>query len=106
MREEKLKRLQKNGWKVGSTSDFLHLSPEDAEYIELKLQLASCIKSSRIKKNLSQTEFAKTVKSSQSRVAKMESADPSVSVDLLVRGLLALGVSRQQLGKILTQSHA
>ena len=43
----------------------------------------------------------KRLGSSQSRVAKMEAADPSVSLDLLVRGLLATGASPRDIGRVL-----
>ena len=42
---------------------------------------------------------AHLVGSSQSRVAKMEAADASVSVDLLIRSLLKLGAARKDLAK-------
>jgi len=90
MKASKKKKLQARGWKVGSTSDFLKLSAEEAALIELKLALASEIKKCRMDENLTQHDVAGLVKSSQSRVAKMEAGDPSVSLDLLVRCLLAL----------------
>ena len=52
--------------------------------------------------NLTQEQLARFLKSSQSRVAKMETGDPSVSLDLLVRSLLVLGESRKSLAKILS----
>jgi hypothetical protein len=39
--------------------------------------------------------------SSQSRVAKMEKGDPSVSIDLLIRSLFNLGMSKKYLAQIL-----
>jgi hypothetical protein len=39
----------------------------------------------------------------QSRVAKMEAADPSVSIDLLVKALLELGATRAQVAKALAR---
>jgi hypothetical protein len=39
------------------------------------------------------------LKSSQSRVAKMECGDPTVSLDLLVKSLLAIGVSKESIAK-------
>jgi hypothetical protein len=46
-----------------------------------------------------QTKAAALLKTSQSRLARMEAGDPSVSLDLLVRGLFALGVSPRDLLK-------
>jgi len=95
----KKKRLVKKGWKIGSADEFLGLSPEESAYIELKLNLSEKLRRNRIRKKLTQGELAQLISSSQSRVAKMEAGDPSVSVDLLVRSLLALGVSRKELGR-------
>jgi transcriptional regulator with XRE-family HTH domain len=50
---------------------------------------------------LTQVALAKKIKSSQSRVAKMEAGDPSVSIDLLVRSLIALGETPTNLRKTL-----
>jgi transcriptional regulator with XRE-family HTH domain len=59
----------------------------------MKLALARCLRELRIKRKFSQARVAELVGSSQSRVAKMESGDPSVSVDLLIRSILAVGAS-------------
>lgn len=102
MREAKRKRLESKGWKVGSASEFLNLSPEESAYIEMKLELAEGLRAHRERHNLTQVELARLVKSSQSRVAKMEAGDPSVSLDLLVRSLLALGASRRAVTKVIS----
>ena len=88
---EKKRKLEKKGWRVGSVSDFLELSPEENAYVELKVRLSKELRQRRQKLGISQVEVAKKLQSSQSRVAKMEAGDPSVSIDLLVRSLLALG---------------
>ena len=99
------KRLESKGWRIGDPKEFLGLSDQEAAYIELKLALAGFLRKKRIKSHLGQTALAKLVKSSQSRVAKMEGADSSVSIDLLVRSLLALGISNPELGRIIARSH-
>ncbi|MBY0505851.1 MAG: helix-turn-helix domain-containing protein [Bryobacteraceae bacterium] len=96
---EKKKRLQRNGWAVGSATDFLQLSPEEASFIELKLALAAGIRELRQKNGLTQTEVAAWLGSSQSRVAKMEAGDRSVSLDLLVKSLLRIGASPTAIAK-------
>jgi transcriptional regulator with XRE-family HTH domain len=53
----------------------------------------------RIRLNLTQIDAAKRLKSSQSRVAKMEAADANVSLDLLLRALLTLGASPEMLAR-------
>jgi len=101
MRAAKRKRLEAKGWKVGSVEEFLDVSIQEAAYIELRLKLAQGLKARRHAHGLSQTQLAKAVQSSQSRVAKMEAGDPTVSLDLLVRSLLALGASNRDLGQII-----
>jgi DNA-binding XRE family transcriptional regulator len=106
MRANKRTKLEAQGWKVGNADEFLELTPEESTYIEMKLALSSSLKQQRIKKKMSQVELAKAVKSSQSRIAKMEAGDPSVSIDLLMKSLLALGASPKQLAKTIATPHA
>jgi hypothetical protein len=106
MHEAKKKRLEAKGWRFGSVQEFLGLSDQEAAFIELKLKLAQSLRAKRQKKGLGQVPFAKIIRSSQSRVAKMEAADASVSVDLLVRSHLALGTSGAELGRILARPRA
>lgn len=105
MLDAKRRRLEAKGWRVGNAKEFLGLSDQEAEYIELKLKLAESLRAKRRQRRLGQTDLAKLVQSSQSRVAKMEAADGSVSIDLLIRSLLALGTSNPELGRIISQSH-
>ncbi|HEX8275816.1 MAG TPA: helix-turn-helix transcriptional regulator [Longimicrobiaceae bacterium] len=93
MDESKRKRLEDAGWSVGSAQDFLGLSDEEAVFVELKLALGESLRERRTEQGMTQTELAHRIGSSQSRVAKMEASDPSVSLDLLVRGLLATGAT-------------
>ncbi len=102
MQQAKQKKLENNGWKVSSASEFLGLSPEELTFIEMKISLSQHLKQMRKKKHISQVELARLIHSSQSRVAKMESASPSVSIDLLIKSLLALGASQNDLAKTLT----
>lgn len=101
MKKSKQQRLEQAGWRVGDAADFLALSTEEALFVELKVVLAHHLRARREEKELTQAEVADLVGSSQSRVAKMEAADAEVSVDLLVRTLLALGVTRKGLAKII-----
>jgi DNA-binding XRE family transcriptional regulator len=102
MKAAKKKKLEAKGWKVGSAADFLALSPEEAAYIDLKLSLSKRLKEMRTQKKMSQTALAKEIHSSQSRVAKMEAGDASVSLDLLVKSLLAVGASNRDLAKAIS----
>src|SRR5512136_2132494 len=103
MKTAKRKQLEAKGWKVGDSREFLGLSEEETAYVELKLALSKNLQVTRKEKNLTQEQLARLLKSSQSRIAKMEAGDPTVSLDLLVRSLLILGESRKGLAKILSQ---
>ncbi len=97
MKKDKLNKLKAAGWSVGTTSEFLGLSPEEEKFVELKLTLAGAIKRLRKAKRLTQLELAKRIGSSQSRIAKMESADSSVSTDLMMKSLFNLGASQSDI---------
>lgn len=90
MKKAKQKRLEAAGWRVGSAAEFLGLDTVEAAMVELRLVLSRELKERRTKRGFTQTEVAREIGSSQSRVAKMEAADGSVSLDLLIRSLLAL----------------
>ena len=105
MNELKRKRLEAGGWRFGTVKEFLGLSEQESEYIELKLKLADSLRKKRRERHLGQVHLAKLVESSQSRVAKMEAADASVSIDLLIRSLLAMGVTHPELGRIIARPH-
>ncbi len=102
MDKDKQARLARKGWKVGSAADFLGLSPEESAYVELKLALSAALRKRRRQNQLTQADLARVIASSQSRVAKMEAGDPTVSIDLLVKSLLALGVSRKELARTIS----
>ncbi|HEY6211717.1 MAG TPA: helix-turn-helix transcriptional regulator [Vicinamibacterales bacterium] len=91
MKSTKRARLEAHGWRVGSAAEFLELTPEEAAFVETKLALSRCVRSRRTAQNISQSVLAKRLKSSQSRIAKLEAADATVSIDLLLRALFALG---------------
>jgi transcriptional regulator with XRE-family HTH domain len=103
MKESRKSALLRSGWKVGSVAEFLELSPEEIEFVETKLALARALRERRVKQKLSQTEFAKRVGSSQSRVAKMEAGDRTVSLDLLVRSLFASGATSNDLARVIAR---
>jgi DNA-binding XRE family transcriptional regulator len=99
MDARKKKRLEAAGWRVGSTQEFLGLSSAEATYIELKIALSDKLKERRQRRQVTQQELARLLGSSQSRVAKMEAGDPTVSLDLLLRALFALGATRRDVAK-------
>lgn len=99
MRKSKQSLLRAQGWVVGSVDDFLELTPVESALVELKLRLSDALHARRIKLGLSQQAVARRLRSSQSRIAKMEAGDASVSFDLLVRALLGLGATTADLAK-------
>jgi DNA-binding XRE family transcriptional regulator len=101
VRKDKRRRLEAKGWKVSNTREFLKLTAEELAYIDLKLRLGSNLRERRERRSLTQAGLAKLISSSQSRVAKMEAGDPSVSLDLVLRSLLILGASSLELSRII-----
>lgn len=101
MREDKKKRLSARGWKVGTTKEFLHLTQAEELFIELRLRLAEALKAQRTQRRITQVDFARLLRSSQSRVAKMEAGDPTVSIDLLIRSLLATGATDKDIARVI-----
>lgn len=104
MQKSEKERLGAAGWRVGDAAEFLELSDEEAAFVELKLALAEYFRELRVRRGWTQTHVANVIGSSQSRVAKMEAADGSVSVDLLVKSLLALGASRREVGQVISRA--
>ena len=105
MNKSKRDRLRKAGWTVGTAADFLGLSEAEEALVELKLTLSRKLRERRTKRRLSQGQLAKLLGSSQSRVAKMEAGDPSVSIDLLVRSLLTMGATRKELANVIAHTN-
>jgi ribosome-binding protein aMBF1 (putative translation factor) len=99
MNSAKKKRLERAGWAVGDTAQFLQLSEEESRFLELKLALAGGVRELRERRGLTQAALANRLGSSQSRVAKMEAGDRSVSVDLMMRSLLAIGATATEIAK-------
>ena len=104
MRKGKRRRLERAGWTVGDAGDFLRLSDDERRFIETKLALAAGLRQWREHLGLTQTEAARRVRSSQSRVAKMEAADQTVTTDLLLRSWFRLGASRRDVARISSQN--
>jgi len=106
MKRSKRQRLEAGGWKVGSCQEFLRLTDEETALIEIRIAMARSLRERRLALALTQQELADRLGSSQSRVAKIEAADATVSIDLFVRSLLKLGATRQQIGRIIGRKPA
>ena len=102
MRKDKKTRLERAGWRVGTVREFLGLSATEEALVELKLTLSRGLRERRARRNLTQAQLARLLRSSQSRVAKMEAGDPSVSIDLLIRSLLAMGATPKDLALVIS----
>lgn len=100
MKKQEVKKA-KSEWVEGSVQDFLELSSADMEFIEVKLAASRLLKATRQRKKLTQQDLAAKLKTSQSRLAKMEAGDPSVSLDLIFKSLFSLGVDRKKIAAVL-----
>jgi DNA-binding XRE family transcriptional regulator len=103
MKHAKRARLGRKGWRIGAADEFLGLSPAEAALIETKLALSRSLRDRRAEEGMSQAALAKRLLSSQSRVAKMEAGDATVSIDLLLRALYSLGARPRDVASILTR---
>jgi DNA-binding XRE family transcriptional regulator len=99
MDKNKKKRLELAGWVVGDAGGFLQLSEEESRFLELKLALAGGVRELRERRGLTQAALADRLGSSQSRVAKMEAGDRSVSLDLMMRSLVTIGATATEIAK-------
>lgn len=99
MDAKKIKELEARGWKVGNAADFLRLTEEEVAMVETRLALSKMAKEKRQKKRLSQEAAARRIGSSQSRFAKLEAGDSSVSVDLMLKAVYNLGASREEVAE-------
>ena len=106
MKQAKTGKLEEAGWTLGTPKEFLGLTDEEAALIEIKLALARVIKERRLSIQLTQNDLAKQLRSSQSRITKMEASDPAVSMEFLVRSLLLLGATAQEVGRVIGTSSA
>lgn len=102
MDAKKRKRLEAAGWKAGGAADFLELSAEEAALVETRLAVSRALRTRRQELGVTQAALARKLHSSQSRVAKMEAGDPSISLDLLLRAFFATGATKRDLARVLT----
>lgn len=101
MRVDKRRKLERAGWVVGDAGNFLALSAEERHFVEVKLALAAGVRQRRERLGLTQMQVAERLGSSQSRVAKMEAADRTVSTDLLIKTLFQLGGSPRDVARLI-----
>lgn len=104
MKKAKQEELEAAGWKVGSAAEFLGLDAAEQAMVELRLGLGKRLRERRTRSGLTQTQVARRIGSSQSRVAKMEAADASVSLDLMIRALLALTAKPSEIARAIDRA--
>jgi DNA-binding XRE family transcriptional regulator len=102
MDTKKRKRLEAAGWKTGTAAEFLELTAAEAALVETRLAVSRALRVRRQEQGVTQTVLAKRLHSSQSRIAKMEAGDPSISLDLLLRAFFATGATKRDLARVLT----
>lgn len=91
MDKAKRKRLEAAGFRIGDAAEFLGLMEEERRLIELRLAVSRAVRRQREMRGMTQQQLAVKLKSSQSRVAKIEAAAADVSLDLSFRALFAVG---------------
>ena len=103
MNRKKKARLEAAGWKVATAAEFLGLTPEEEALVETRLALTRRVRQVREEQGLTQAQVAKLVGSSQSRIAKMEATDRTVSLDMMIRTLFRLGQTPKQVGRAMAR---
>src|SRR5262245_20373486 len=93
MNREKRKALEAAGWVIGDAEDFLELSAEERQLVEVRAAISRIVRERREKQHLTQSQVARMLGTSQPRFAKIEAGSPGVSLDLMIRALFTLGGS-------------
>lgn len=91
MKEAKKKILEANGYKVTDSADWLGLSKEEAQLVEMRAALAQELEKVRRAKGITQAELARRVGTKQSGVARMLNNPDTTTLDSLIKGLIAMG---------------
>jgi ribosome-binding protein aMBF1 (putative translation factor) len=101
---KKIQKIQKvpKGWTEGTVQELLSLSDAEVAIVEMRLQLATCVRERRRAKRLTQAELAEKIHSTQPRVAKLEQAEGSL--EMLLRALFALGTSRREVARLIASA--
>lgn len=106
MDEAMRERLGADGWRVADVQDFLGLRNDEMAYIDLCATLRRAARSRREDAGLSQHALARRLGSTKTQVARMESGDPSGSIDLMVRALLATGATAADVADVIAPGRA
>lgn len=98
MRPKKQLALESAGFRIGDAEDFLELDKEERKLVELRVALSKTVRRLRERSGLTQQQLATKLRSSQSRIAKLEAASSDVSLDMLFRGLFTMGGEIDDIG--------
>ena len=91
MTETKKKMLGANGYKVIDSAEWLGISREEAQIVDMRVALAQELERVRKAKGITQAELAKRVGTKQSGVARMLNNPDTSTMDNLIKALIALG---------------
>lgn len=88
-----------NGWRTGSVDDFLTCTDTETALIDIRFALQQLLRTLRSEHGVTQAALASRLSTSQSRVAKIETGAPDVSLDLLIRAILIVGGTRGEVAR-------
>jgi transcriptional regulator with XRE-family HTH domain len=99
MQATKRNVLEAAGWKFGDAADFLAMTNDERQMLDLRVEAALAVKRQRKAMRLSQQQLAARLKTSQPRIVKIEHAAPDVTLDQILRAFTAAG-GRISLGEV------
>jgi predicted XRE-type DNA-binding protein len=100
MDKNKRKALEAAGYVFfDDAADFLELTPEERQLVELRLAISRSIRTLREARQQTQAQVARTLRTSQPRFAKIEAGDSDVSLDSMFRGFFVLGGTMKELAQ-------
>jgi hypothetical protein len=104
MEPAKRARLEAQGWRFGNVAEFLALTPEESTLVEMKVALRAALR--RRSAHLSEADVAKRVHSSVKAGLTQEDDMRGVSLEWLIRAMLAVGATSQEIGSVIAQAEA
>ena len=99
-----MKRRKGKTWVETDVEELLDLSAQDLVIVEFRAALALALQQARKRQKLTQENAAKVIGTSQAQVARMEAGQSSITIDRLIKALIALGVPRPTILKALNSA--
>lgn len=106
MDAKKRKALEAAGFRVGTVAEFLGLTPEEERLVELRVSLGRAVRHRRERADLTQQQLAERARTTQPRIAKIESAAGGVTLDRMFAALFAAGGSMRDLVDLVPAAEA